>query len=87
MIAIPHDRIDNAHDRFVAMLPAIKQRAHRAFRDQQTEAREELVQEVIANAYVAFARLLPLGKANLALATPLASFAIRQVRSDGRRKP
>ena len=79
MIAIAHDRVESVHDRFVAMLPAIKQRAYRAFRDQQPEVREELVQEVIANAYVAFARLVKLDKANLAFATPLASYAIRQV--------
>jgi RNA polymerase sigma factor (sigma-70 family) len=72
------------HDRFVSMLPQIKLHAHVAFRLRGPEDREDLVQEVIANAYSAFARLVERGKANLAFATPLAQYAIRQVRS-GRR--
>ena len=84
MIAFVHDRVDNAHYRFVAMLPAIKQIAHRAFCSHEREAREELVQEVVANSYVAFARLVQLGKVDVAFATPLANYAVRQIRS-GRR--
>ena len=84
MIAFAHDRLDCVHDRFVAMLPQIKQQAAVAFRSRQPEEREELVQEVIANTYVAFARLVELDKADLAYATPLASYAVRQVVS-GRR--
>ena len=71
MIAIVQDRVGNAHDRFVAILPAIKQMAHHAFRGQQPEERAELVQETIANAYVAFARLVQLERLDLAFATPL----------------
>ena len=74
----------NAHDPFVAMLPKIKLYAHTAFRLHQPEEREDLVQEVIANAYVAYDRLVNLGKQDLAFATPLARYAIKQVRS-GRR--
>ena len=84
MIAFAHDRLDCVHDRFVSMLPQIKQQAQLAFRSRQPEEREELVQEVIANTYVAFARLVELDKADLAYATPLASYAVRQVVS-GRR--
>ena len=84
MIAFAHDRLDCVHDRFVAMLPQIKQQAQLAFRSRQPEEREELVQEVIANCYVAFARLVELDKVDLAYPTPLASYAVRQVVS-GRR--
>ena len=74
----------NAHDPFVAMLPKIKLHAYTAFRSHQPEEREDLVQEVIANAYVAYDRLVNLGKQQHAFATPLAQYAIKQVRS-GRR--
>jgi len=84
MIAFAHDRIGSVHDRFLALLPQIKRHAQLAFRSVQPAAREELIQEVIANTYVAFARLVELDKADLAFATPLAWYAIRQVRS-GRR--
>jgi hypothetical protein len=45
---------------------------------------EELVQEVVASSFVAFQRLAELDKLDLAYATPLACYAIRQVLS-GRR--
>jgi DNA-binding CsgD family transcriptional regulator len=50
----------------------------------RAEARDELTAEVVANAYCAFVRLARRGKLASAYATPLAQFAIRQVR-DGRR--
>ena len=55
-----------------------------AFRGLRAEARDELTQEVVANAYCAFAQLVRRSKAALAYPTPLAQFAIRQVRA-GRR--
>ncbi len=72
------------HAAFLAMLPRIKLQARVAFRNRTIEAREELTQEVIANAYSAFARLVERGKVDSAFATPLAHYAIRHVR-DGRR--
>jgi hypothetical protein len=48
------------------------------------ESREDAIEETIANAAVAFVRLVQLGKANKAFPTILARFAISQVR-DGRR--
>ncbi|HTQ39383.1 MAG TPA: hypothetical protein VMJ32_10160 [Pirellulales bacterium] len=71
-------------DQFLAMLPQIRRQAGIAFRDRRAEAREELIQEVIANAYCAFAQLVRRGKQAVAYPTPLAQFAIRQVRA-GRR--
>ena len=72
------------HEKFLALLPQIRQQAMFAFRGLRAEAREELTEEVVANAFCAFAQLVRRGKAALAYATPLAQFAIRQVRA-GRR--
>ncbi len=69
---------------FLAMLPTMKEIARYAFRAHRAEMREELIQEVIANAYLAYARLVAFGKQNVAYPTPLARYAIRQVCS-GRR--
>ena len=70
--------------RFLAMLPQIRRQALRAFRSVGAEARAELTQEVIALAFAMFVRLVRRGKAGLAYPTPLADYAIRQVRA-GRR--
>jgi hypothetical protein len=66
------------------MLPAIETHAKVAFRNLDPEAREEAVQEVIANATVAYARLVELGKADVAYPTALARYAVAQVK-DGRK--
>ena len=71
-------------DQFLTMLPQIRRQASMAFRHRDAEAREELIQEVTANAYQAWIRLVQQGKEALAFPTPLAQFAIRQVRA-GRR--
>jgi hypothetical protein len=73
-----------SHDKFLAMLPAIREQARLAFRAHNPEAKEELIAEVVANAFCAFARLVERGKQDVAHATPLAWYAIRQVRC-GRR--
>jgi hypothetical protein len=72
------------HTGFLALLPAIHRQAWMAFRHLKPEAREDATHEVVANALVAYARLAAIGKANLAYATPLANYAIAQVR-DGRK--
>ena len=77
-------RSKSMHDRFLAMLPQIRRQAFAAFRKFRSEAREELVQEVVANSYRAWVLLVRRGKESVAYATPLAQYAIRQVR-DGRR--
>jgi len=63
---------------FLEILPQIRNQARRAFRRLQCEHRDDMVQEVIANAFCNFVRLVRHGKASLASATPLANFAIRQ---------
>jgi hypothetical protein len=50
------------HDRFLAMLPQIRRQALAAFRNQRFEIREELIQEVIANAYRAWVLRVRRGK-------------------------
>jgi hypothetical protein len=70
--------------RFLAMLPQIRRQALVSFRSRGSELRAELTQEVIALAYSMFVRLVCRGKVGLAYPTPLADYAIRQVRA-GRR--
>ena len=77
-------RIDFVQNQFLTMLPQIRRQASIAFCGLGAETREELLQEVIANAYCAFAQFVRRGKQAVAYPTPLAEFAIRQVRA-GRR--
>ena len=75
---------EDAHDRFVAMLPQIRTQASIAFRELDAEAREDAVEEVVANCFCAFARLVELGRSDLAYPSALAGYAIKQFH-DGRR--
>jgi hypothetical protein len=68
------------HRDFLAIMPVIATHAKIAFRKLPPEAREEAVQEVIANAFVAYARLVSLGKTNLIYPTVLAFYAVGQTR-------
>src|ERR1700730_9364583 len=68
------------HAAFLATLPSIRRQAQFAFRKIHTELREELIQEVVANCLAAYARLVELGKEQLAFPSALARFAIAQVR-------
>lgn len=72
------------HNRFLAVVPAIVRYARMAFREAAPEAREDLIQEAIANCFVAYARLVERDKEDLAYPTVLAMFAIKQIK-DGRR--
>jgi hypothetical protein len=49
-----------------------------AFRGLRPEARQEAIQESLASAAVAYARLHEQGRADIAYATPMANFAVRQ---------
>jgi hypothetical protein len=69
---------------FEELLPAIKKQARVAFRAQPASEREELVAETIANCFVAYKRLIERGLLDVIYSTPLASYAIKQIRS-GRR--
>jgi DNA-binding CsgD family transcriptional regulator len=72
------------HSRFLALLPSLRRQVRQAFRRLPAEARDEAVAEAVANAFVAYARLVELGKEDIAYPGPLARYAIAQVRS-GRR--
>ena len=71
----------DCHDQFLPLLPHIQEQASFAFRTQPPELREELIAEVVANAYVAFKRLVDRGLSHLAYATPLAKFAITKAKA------
>ncbi len=75
-------RISNPawHAAFLAMVPAIRRQARISFRNARPELREELIYEVVTNCFAAYARLVELGKEELAFPTALARFAIGQVR-------
>jgi hypothetical protein len=72
------------HAAFVTMLSTIRRAAQISFRKVRPELRDELIEEVVANAFVGYARLVAQGQADRALPSPLARFAIAQVRA-GRR--
>ena len=72
------------HEGFLDMLPAIRRQARLAFRHLDPEAREDAVEEAVANALVAYVRLFERGKVELAYPSVLTLYAIRQV-SEGRR--
>ncbi len=76
-------RAQTLQDKFLDMLSAIRNQARFAFRAETPERRDDLVTEVIANCFVAFVRLMDRGKEDEVHPTPLAQYAIRQVR-DGR---
>lgn len=66
------------------MLPSIVAYARTAFRHLGPEARQDAVEETVANALVAFVHLVQLQKADIAYPTVLARFAVAQIH-DGRR--
>src|SRR6185312_5412923 len=67
------------HAGFMALLPDIRRHVRFAFRRLQPDRREEAMQESLANALVAYVRLYELGRTAVAYASPLASYAVRQV--------
>jgi hypothetical protein len=68
---------------FLQVLPAIKTHAQISFRYLPPEKREDLIQETIASACVAYQRLAAQGKLHLACPSSLANYAVKQAR-DGR---
>jgi hypothetical protein len=65
------------------MLPAIIRHAKIAFRHVRGQDRQDKVQETVANALVAFRRLVQLKKTDLAYPSVLAKYAVAQIK-DGR---
>ena len=71
------------HAAFEAMLPVIETHAKVAFRHLDPDAREEAVQETVCRACQAYARLVELGKTDVAFPSVLARFSVSQTK-DGR---
>ena len=88
MIAIPKPRpqrrVPRWHARFLTFLPIVTGYARRAFTDRDSESREDLVEEVVVNALIAFKRLYDKGKVDLAYPSVLALHGIRLVRDHRR---
>jgi RNA polymerase sigma factor (sigma-70 family) len=81
MIAIAKERTNDAvpawHSAFLALLPSIVNYANRAFCRLTAEAREDAIQEAIANCLVAFVRLTQQGKADAAYSSVLVGYAVK----------
>ena len=71
-------------DHFLLLLPKIESYANWAFRHLDVEARGNAVSDVIANAWVAFDRLVKAGKSSLVYPTVLARYGVAQF-NEGRR--
>ena len=69
---------------FEQLLPGIKKQVSVAFRNSPPCEREELIAEVVANCFLAYVRLIERGLSDVIYASPLAAYAILQVRA-GRR--
>ena len=66
------------HEIFLTMLPKIVRHARIAFRHLNPEAKQEAVQNVVANTWAAFVGLARRGKLDQAYATVLAGFGVKQ---------
>ena len=66
---------------FLSLLPAIRRYVQLRFCHLRPAAREEAVAESIAAAFLAYRRLVRLGRQDLIYATPLAKFATLHVRN------
>ncbi len=69
---------------FLIILPQIRRQVEIAVRHLRGDVREEFIAEVIARAYCMWFRLAAQGRAQIARPTPLARFAMRQVRAERR---
>ena len=83
MIAIGKKKTTDAvpawHADFLNLLPDIRRHAVIAFRNLNSEAREEAIQETICNALRAYVRLVERDKTDLAYASVLARYGVAQV--------
>ena len=80
----PHPRFSIAKCKavYAKMLPSIKKHARIAFRFLDPEAKQEAVQNVLANTWEALVRLARRGKLDQAFPTVLAKFAEKQTRDN-----
>jgi hypothetical protein len=73
-----------SHEQFLQMMPSIVRHARIRFRCLSPAMRKDAVDDVVCLAFAAYARLVELGKEDIAYATPLAGYAVAQYRA-GRR--
>ena len=73
-----------SHEQFLQMMPSIVRHARIRFRCLSPAMRKDAVDDVVCLAFAAYARLVELGKEDIAYATPLAGYAVAQFRA-GRR--
>ena len=66
---------------FLDLLPQIRRTAACSFRALPSEARDEAIQETVATAFTWYDRLVRSGRGALVYAGPLATFAVRHVRT------
>lgn len=77
----PRPKLAAKHKRlFVAMLPKIIEMAHIAFRELDSEAKQEATAEVVASACVMFAALVQQGRESLAYPTVLGMYGVKRVK-------
>ena len=76
----PSKSVPAWHAGFLGMLPAIVKQVRFAFRHLGPEARAEALQNCIANAMIAYARLYELGRIALAYPSVLGRYAISQTK-------
>ncbi|MCY2986778.1 MAG: hypothetical protein NTY19_02805 [Planctomycetota bacterium] len=76
--------VSACREKFLSILPTIREHARFAFQNEKPEHRQELTAEVIANCWAALVRLVERSLLEVVYPTPLAQYAIKQVR-DGRR--
>ena len=86
MTAIPsrtetHSNPDNGNDSFLRFLPTVRRHAEFSFRRLDDEARDEAVAETVAAAFCIYAHTRHNGKEHIMRRTPLARFAVRDVRN------
>jgi hypothetical protein len=75
-----HSRQPDWHNRFLDMLPTIRRYARGAFRDLPPSKRDEAVDDVVVDTFVAFCRLVNQGRESLAYPTVLARYGVAHVR-------
>lgn len=67
-------------DGFLSILPSVQTHAQISFRRLPAHQREELVQESVASACVAYQRLAAQGKLDVACSSSIAAYAVKQAR-------
>ena len=77
---IPYEREhrNRWQDRFEQLIPAIVRHARYCARNLPADDAEEAIQEALATAFVAYARLVKVGKEDSTRAGPLARYAVRR---------